>query len=290
MTTTPQSGAEAPKAPAPGTPEYDAAMAEKFRTSQSDVTDALAAQFGNAEDQTQTQQPADQGKPQRPENVPEKFWDAEKGEVRVEELLKSYTHLESTRGQQQQTQTPPEGEQQGEAQAAVEAAGLDWATLGSKIEATGTIDESDFAALEKAGIPKDLVERHIALLHREREAATNEAYAYGGGEEATKGLLDWAAKTLPKDQIEGYNAMLASPNWKVALDTLKSLKAQSSPTAGEPKLQTPTGLPGGTSTGFATEDDMKAAMRDPRYFQMTPEGARYRADVQEKVRLAAWRR
>lgn len=38
------------------------------------------------------------GAPTRPEYVPEKFWNPEKGEVRLEEFAKSYTNLESLRG------------------------------------------------------------------------------------------------------------------------------------------------------------------------------------------------
>jgi len=42
----------------------------------------------------QLQPPVNTEIPQRPENVPEKFWDAEKGELRKDELLKSNAHLE----------------------------------------------------------------------------------------------------------------------------------------------------------------------------------------------------
>lgn len=37
------------------------------------------------------------GKPQRPEHIPEKFWNADKGEVNVEAMAKSYAELERTR-------------------------------------------------------------------------------------------------------------------------------------------------------------------------------------------------
>src|SRR5690606_2101635 len=36
-------------------------------------------------------------KPQRPDHIPEKFWDAATGAVRVEELVKSYAELEKGR-------------------------------------------------------------------------------------------------------------------------------------------------------------------------------------------------
>jgi hypothetical protein len=38
--------------------------------------------------------PGTTAKPERPEDVPEKFWDAEQGALRVDALLKSYRELE----------------------------------------------------------------------------------------------------------------------------------------------------------------------------------------------------
>lgn len=264
-------------------------MAEKFRSTQGEVDASLLARFeGKAQDESVTP-PADTQEPKvRPDNIPEKFWDAEKGEVRVDDLLKSYTELESKGSTPQASQEEPAA---GEAEAAVEAAGLNWDDLGTKINDKGSLDEADYAALAKVGVPKEVADRYIELVKGERAAATNAAYEYAGGEQATNELLDWAAKSLPKDQIEGYNAMLASANWKVALDTLKTLKGQTSATAGEPRLTSTPGLPGSPgAVGYASEDQMKADMRNPVYFQMTPEGAAFRAQVQEKVRLASYRR
>jgi hypothetical protein len=78
-------------APTPGSPEYDAAMIAVFENRsgtpvvvQSEEEKAAAA--------------AAASKPQKPEGVPEKFWDAEKGEVRVAEMAKSYSELEKSKG------------------------------------------------------------------------------------------------------------------------------------------------------------------------------------------------
>lgn len=292
MTTATVPGAEA-QAPVPGSPEYNEAMAAKFRASKNEVETVLTEKFANPDGTAAptTQAAAASQVATRPDGIPEKFWDAEKGEVRIADLAKSYTELEALRSKPADQQTPPDqAAADQDAQAAVQAAGLDWDALGSKIEASGKLDDADYASLEKVGVPRAIADRYIQLLQGERDHATQEAYRYGGGEEAVTGLLDWAAKTLPKDQIEGYNSMLSSPNWKVALDTLKSLKAQASPTAGEPNLNNPAGLGGAAPAGFATENDMRAAMRDPRYFAKTPEGAAYRAEVEQKVRLAPWRR
>jgi hypothetical protein len=286
MTTANVPGAEA-KAPAPGSPEYDAAMAATFRESQGAVDEGLLARFEGKTGDEQVAAPAAEPKV-RPENIPEKFWDAETGQVRVDDLLKSYTELETkgSKPAEAQAETPP-----AEAAAAVEAAGLNWDSLGDKINTKGELDASDYEALAKVGVPKEVAERYIELVQGERAAATRAAYDYAGGEQAAAELLDWAAKSLKPEQIAGYNQMLASPNWQVALDTLKTLKGRTSPTAGEPNLTHTPGVGGSPGqTGYRTQDDMQADMANPLYFQMTPQGAAYRATVQEKVRLAAYRR
>lgn len=48
--------------------------------------------------------------PVRPDNVPEKFWNAETGTVNTEALLASYTELEKTRSKPQEgADGAPEG-------------------------------------------------------------------------------------------------------------------------------------------------------------------------------------
>lgn len=273
-------------APAPGTPEYDAAMAEKFRSAQGSVADDLIQQFDGT---PAPEAAAVTDKPVKPDHVPDKFWDAEKGEVRVEDLLKSYTALESGKSQ------TPAAEQTNAAtedatKEAVAAAGLNWDDLGSKISTNGTIDDADFDALAKIGVPKEIVQEYIDNRTRAQEAATKSAYDYGGGEEAVTGLLNWAATNLTPEEVNGYNAMLASPNWKVALDTLKTRMGQAQPGSKEPNLLTPKTPSGGSTIGYQSEDEMRADMRDPLYFEMSPKGEAYRRQVQEKVRLASYRR
>jgi len=65
----------------------DKAAAEKI------VADAAAAAVAAA------------NKPQRPAHIPEKFWNAEKGEVNTEAMAKSYTELEASRNKP--AATPP---------------------------------------------------------------------------------------------------------------------------------------------------------------------------------------
>jgi hypothetical protein len=184
-------GGEAQEAPAPklGTPEYDQAMAEKFR----------AAKDSNSpfEAPTADLQVAKVDAPARPDNVPEKFWDAERGAVNTEALLKSYGELEGRQSKAQEVQSQ---ETEAAAQEAVTKAGLNYETLAVKIAQTGKVDDADYAALGAAGITKDVVDSYIELVSYKAAAEAEKAIAYVGGQEATDKLMKWAAANIPESE------------------------------------------------------------------------------------------
>ena len=277
---TPESGATPP---APGTPEHDAAMAAKYR-------DAKAAAQANKEAPTDDNRQV--FKPERPADVPEKFWDAEKGEVRVTELLKSLGHLESEltktkqgKGADEPTLPKIETNDDDAAKAAAESAGLDWQVLTDKIAKDGKIDDSDYAALEEVGIPKELVDQHIELSKYKAEAEAKLALDHVGGQEKMNELMAWAGKNLSADEKAKYNSMLASKDWKVALDTLNTKFKESRPTAGEPSLVSGNAPANGSAAGYQSVAQMKADMADPRY-QTDPA---FRDQVAQKMQFASWR-
>jgi len=97
--------------PVPGTPEYDEVMLQVAqrhgaRVEMSDQTTGQKTVFSFADpaapavppDTGNAPEEAPQAAPQRPENIPEKFWDAEKGQLNVEALLASYSELEKRLG------------------------------------------------------------------------------------------------------------------------------------------------------------------------------------------------
>lgn len=288
--TEPNTEAGADKAPVPGSPEYDAAMAALGRQSRENIDPTLAAEFGKDDKAGE--------KPTKPENVPDKFWDAEKGVVRTDELLKSYAELEKGKTPSADPNAKPDADPNAKpdaaAQTAVEQAGLKWDDLGAKIASQGKLDDTDYEKLAKVGIPKEAVDEFIGLRQSAQDRATLDAVSYVGGtgdqakdQAAWEELAGWAKANLPKDQIDGYNKMLASPNWKVAVDTLKTLKGRAG--GNEPNLLGGRQAQGGSVIGYQSQDEQRADMRNELYNQNTPAGAAFRAQVQEKTRLAAWR-
>jgi len=81
----------------------------------------------------------------------------------VEELEKAYTELQSKLGK---ADAPSEEDtapvDTNEAENAVEAAGLDFASLESEYDTQGELSEDSFKKLEQAGIPRSAVDQYIA--------------------------------------------------------------------------------------------------------------------------------
>lgn len=251
-----QEAQEQPQAPAPGSPEYDAAMAAKYRESKGDVA---AAQ---AESAPAVEKPAD--KPTKPEWVPEKFWDAEKGAVKAEEMAKSYSELEK-KSSQPKTEEKPKGEESEEAaKDAVEEAGLDWDTIKAKGIKDGKLEDADYKRLEEdAGIPRELVDEYIELIQYRAQKNTEEAHELVGGKESMDNLLGWAAKSLAAEEITDFNDKLRGKNWRGAVNQLRFLYAEAHK-SNEPKLQSGGNAPT-TAAGYASRAEMKRDMSNPQY-------------------------
>jgi hypothetical protein len=258
-----------PTEPQPGTEEYNAMMAARYR-----------------EMQGRTEPPA------RPEHVPEKFWNADKGEVNVDALLKSYGELERTRSTTTTTTetkdpaAPPKIDTPTDdaAKQAVENAGLDWGKLETKIAETGTIEESDVEALVKGGVPKSIIDSYLELAKAASIRQTELAHAHVGGEEKMTELLGWAAKNLSAAEIATYNKMLATRDgWKPALDVISAKMAASSKTAGEPNLQGGTGG-ARVNEGYRSRADMMKDMSSPEY-QTNPS---FRQQVAQKMSVSTF--
>jgi hypothetical protein len=292
-----QQQAAAPVVPAKGTPEYIKFMADKWDATQ---TAARADRVDPFKPQPQKpatqQQPTQQSGKQKPEGVPDKFWNAEKGEVDLAGLAKSYTELEKARSRgQQPAQQPVQDDaakkhaetktkletdlnavkaKQGAtpeeikaaqdaldahvktpapdaAQQAVKDAGLDWDTLSTKINSSGDLEEADYAALEKAGIPRSVSEGYIETMKEAKQLALERTQTYVGGEQKLNSILNRAAQELTPEEKSFYNTQLASKSWKTALDTLKQRFGDE--TDNEPKGQILNGQPSGSGAGYASQ-------------------------------------
>ncbi len=156
---------------------------------------------------------------------------------------------------------------EGGAKEGVAAAGLDWDVLGEKIGSTGTIEESDFVALEGIGLPREIITEYITLAVAHRTERVKQVTTALGGDMAP--VIEWSLKNLSQDERDGYDTMLNGDNWKPAAAALRAQMglAPAATVPGGAPLPTPNASGPGASDepAFANQDELNAAIADKKY-------------------------
>lgn len=254
-------------APIPGTPEHDAAMAAKFEATQGGGT------------------PPAPEKAERPEHVPEKFWNAETGEINHAEWAKSYAELE---GKLSAGEKKPEGEKKAdegdppasdeEAAKALEGKGLDYGKYAAEFMEGGELTQASYDELAKAGVTKDVVDAHIAgqiALAEQRDA---QGYELAGGKENFGRMAEWAKSNMTKPELAAFNKAVngSIDEMKLAVSGLKS--RFESANGRDPQLLGGSNAPN-VGGGYASRAEMVRDMQNPLYAK----DPAFRAKVEAKV-------
>ena len=237
--------------------------------------------------ETTTDKPVEETKPtqSKPEGLPEKF-------NSVDELVKSYSELEKKLGEQSQpteqsvdpvSKTEEKQEQPKSdldiATKAVDSAGLNMETLSEEFAKDGKLADGSYKSLEKAGIPKEYVDRFIAGQQAIADQQSATVKNLVGGTEAYDSMSDWAGQNLTETEKQAYNTAVNSKDLeavKLAVVGLKARYAQS--TGSEPQLVEGKASPSGEQ-GFASWAQVTQAMSDPRYAK----DPAYQAEVKNKL-------
>lgn len=167
----------------------------------------------------------------RPDDIPEQFWDAEKGEVNTAALLKSQadgqTEINKLRGKK------PEGEQTDDEKAAAKAA-ADAAAANPKVvedasaeyAEKGELSDETFASLDKAGISKEMVNAYIAGQTAIVSSLQEAAYGPFEGAEGYDAAANWAAEKFTDDEVKALDVQLLSNNPAIVAQGAKALAAR----------------------------------------------------------------
>lgn len=229
--------------------------------------------------ETQTQQTQT---PQRPEGVPEKFWNAETGTVNTEALIKSYSELESKLGKGAQEQEPAQQATTAPSQQQVEqAVGADaFKKYGDEIAAQGALSEDSYKELESKGFPRAMVDSYVEGEKLKASMGVEQVLSSVGGRESFSAMTEWAASNLTQDELSVYNSQVAPGSSLQAVSmALQWLKAKYEGAVGkEPNLIAGRPAPSGKK-GFASKQEAMAAVRDKRYGV----DAAYTRDVEERI-------
>ena len=240
--------------------------------------------------ETTAEKPVEENKPtqSKPEGLPEKF-------NSVEELVKSYSELEKKLGEQSQpkesvdpvSKTEVKEETKEEqpksdldiATKAVDSAGLNMDSLAEEYAKEGKLADKSYQSLEKAGIPKEYVDRFIAGQQAIADQQSASVKSMVGGTEAYDSMSEWASNNLSETEKQAYNTAVNSKDLeavKLAVVGLKARYAQA--TGSEPKLVEGKASPSGEQ-GFDSWAQVTQAMSDPRYSK----DPAYQAEVKNKL-------
>lgn len=158
---------------------------------------------------------------QRPEHYPEKFWDAEKGELRTDDVLKSYGELEKRFGSF--TGAPDEY-----------AIGLsdELKEQGIELKADSPMVEEMMKLSKELGLNQEGFSKVVNMLgmselarhNAEREAIAADIASLGdNSDRRINNLTQWAANNLPGDLMEGFKDMAVSADSVRAMEQLVSM-------------------------------------------------------------------
>lgn len=261
----------------PGSEEYNQQMADKFAENQ--------AAAGQEEVEEKDELPV----PSMPENGQEKFYNKETGEYDWQNHAKELEYRLQNKEPEKEPDIQLTDEERQEAEAVpeyqaidiVQRAGLNPEEMKAALDTTGDLPEEAYAALEKQGLRRDLVEFYVENLNYRKEAMQQEAMSYAGGENEWNSLAQWAGQNLEPQEVARYNEILDTPEWKVAIDALRVRRDMS---YGEPQLVGGNNAVAGSTFGYRSKAEMKADMGDPRYAA----DPAFRKDVMAKIASATW--
>jgi hypothetical protein len=224
--------------------------------------------------------------PQRPDDIPEKFWDAEKGEVNVAALLKSQQDGEAALRDKNATDKPGDtAGDDGDGTPAGEADPKVVADASAEFAEKGELTAETYTALEGQGLSKEMVDQYIdgqkALAERVQNAAFG---AFEGGAEDYNAAADWAAANLSDEEVAALDVQITSTNPAIVAEGAKALAAKWAENRDVDPTVTVHGEGNANVSGsyFKSSAEMQTAMNDPKYSK----DEAFRKEVAQKIARA----
>jgi hypothetical protein len=205
--------------------------------------------------------------PARPEGLPENF-------STVGDLVNSYNELRTKFS----TKAPAEAPAEAPA-AAPQIPAVNFDAYSTEYAETGQLSEETYSALEASGIPKSMVDAYISGQEAQGRALAQDTFNIVGGEERYGEMVKWAVDNLDQEDIETFNRTLASGDKSAIRMAVLGVHSQYS-NGLSPSMLKATGAAGASVGAFRNDDEVKAAMLNPKYGK-DPE---YTKSVQDRIR------
>ena len=200
----------------------------------------------------------------RPEWLPEKFKSAE-------DMAQAYAELEKKLGQapkedteeSEQVEEKAEDEKEqseedvSEAYKAVAEASKEF------FENDGQLSEETYNALEKAGLPRDLVDSYAAGQQALLQSEEAQIQSVANGQ--YDAMAEWANENLPQEEIDAFDEAVTGGTVQQAKLAVQGLYARyQNATGSTPKLTQGTAV-GASTMPFKSMQELARAQSDPRY-------------------------
>ena len=203
------------------------------------------------------------------------------GELDVDALKKSYLELEkkqstsseddddnSTSESEDGTDEADPSKEEESLEEVTDKAGLDLFKLSEKWMDSGTLEDSDYEALEKAGYPKELVDTYARGLEASNMAVVDAAHNAAGGEQAYDELTDWAIENLSQQEQAAFDRAVTSGDQGQVVAAVKGLDAQmklAAHNAGDEPESMVQGDPAKGGDTYRNQAEFLQDLNDPRY-------------------------
>ena len=235
-------------------------MAELHRV---EINEKAPSEIEPTEEETNTEELSEE-QSDRPEWLPEKFKDPA-------DMAKAYSELEKKLGQpteestEESEQVEEKAEDQEEQTEENTSEAYQAVAEASKefFENDGQLSEETYNTLEKAGLPRDLVDSYAAgqqaLL--QSEEGQIKSVAQGNYDE----MATWANENLPQEEIDAFDEAVTGGTISQAKLAVQGLYARYQNEVGaRPKL-TQGGVNGASTMPFKSMQELARAQSDPRY-------------------------
>jgi hypothetical protein len=217
------------------------------------------------EEKPSTEQPqTEEIQSDRPEWLPEKFKSAE-------DMAQAYSELEKKLGQpkEEATEEPEQSEAEVEdkEEQAEENVSEAYQTIAEAskefFENDGQLSEETYNALEKAGLPRDLVDSYAAGQQALLQSEEAQIQSVANGQ--YDAMAEWANENLPQEEIDAFDEAVTGGTIQQAKLAVQGLYARyQNATGSTPKL-TQGSVSGVSTMPFKSMQELARAQSDPRY-------------------------
>lgn len=230
------------------------------------LEEQAAAQEAAANTSSENEAPQTQEE-SRPEWLPEKFKSAE-------DLAKAYTELEKSKATKG---TKSSKTDEAPADQNVMTSAIDEAT--SEFMESGELSDKTFESLEKAGLPRELVEAYMAGQGALAESQVSTVKEAIGGDGNYEAMAEWAAENLAEDELAAYNEIVENGSVDQARMAVRGMFAQFKAAGGKAPNLMQGATQGSGVKPFGSAAQVTEAMKDPRY----KNDPAYRQSVEQRL-------